>query len=223
MSKNGRGAVSLLPIISGLALATVILVSGCSAPAQAVRDDRQEQLDTLRSINRRLAGEVKVLSDSLGIVVGVESGQYYRDYRLLQNRISQLEHQLVVCEDGGRIAVALSIDDLFEPASATLTAAGHSLIAEAVASLGDAVANGELRVHGHADTSKPGASMAKTYPTNWELSAARATAVTRYIVENFSVAPNRIAAVSFGDARPIESDKTAEGRKRNRRIEIVVL
>jgi len=221
-----RKSVAVLPVgvltaFFVLVLPGLALVAGCAAPAHTVRES--SEVDSLRVINRRLAGEIKVLSDSLGLLLGVESGQYFRDYRSLQEQIAKLQYRLAECEDGGHVIGTELVDNLFAPASANLTEAGKLRIDEMVAAFGETLPPGELRVHGHADTSRPGSSLAQQFPTNWELSAARATAVTRYLVEKFGVAPNRIAAVSFGDARPVESNRTAEGRKRNRRIELVVL
>lgn len=60
-----------------------------------------------------------------------------------------------------------------------------------------------------------------SYPTNWELSAARAGSVVRMLVAD-GVAPERLAAVGYGEFQPIADNKTAEGRARNRRVVLVV-
>ena len=60
------------------------------------------------------------------------------------------------------------------------------------------------------------------YATNWELSAARATAVVRFLQESAGVDPERISAIGFGQYRPIASNETNDGRRQNRRIEIVI-
>ncbi len=210
-----------LSFFSIVVLATAFLSTGCSGVLKSAQSTAET--DSLRVINRRLAAEVRILSDSLSIYSGVESGQYFRDFRALQTRIGEFDYKLAVCLDGGRVVASELVDDLFAPASATLTPEGIVQLDTLLVSLKDVLATRELRIHGHSDTSKPGASMAKTWPTNWELSAARASAVTRHIIEKYGVAPNRIAAVGFGDARPVESQLTAEGRKRNRRIEIVAI
>ncbi|MCB0719236.1 MAG: OmpA family protein [Bacteroidetes bacterium] len=216
-----RRQSSVLVIWTLVTASAAIQLSGCAVTGRTTSN--QQEIDSLRSINTRLASEVKMLSDSLNIFSGVESGQYFRDYRSLQTRIVELNYKLRVCEYGGTVIATELVDSLFEPASANLTDAGRKLLEEALADQVIRLKEGEIRVHGHADTSRPGAAMAKTYPTNWELSAARATAVTRFLVERFGISPNRIAAVSFGDARPVESNLTADGRKMNRRIEIVLM
>ncbi|MFH1484636.1 MAG: OmpA family protein, partial [Chloroflexota bacterium] len=61
------------------------------------------------------------------------------------------------------------------------------------------------------------------FPTNWELSTARATNVLRYLAEFGGIAPERLTAAGWGENKPIESNDTPQGRSRNRRAEIIVL
>ena len=60
-----------------------------------------------------------------------------------------------------------------------------------------------------------------TFPSNWELSAARAASVVALLAD-FGVAPHRMAAVGFGEHRPIADNSTPEGRSRNRRVVLVI-
>ena len=61
------------------------------------------------------------------------------------------------------------------------------------------------------------------YPTNWELSAARATGVTRYLVEHDSISPTRIAFAGYGEFRPRIPNDTDAHRTQNRRVDILIL
>jgi 4-hydroxy-tetrahydrodipicolinate synthase len=65
------------------------------------------------------------------------------------------------------------------------------------------------------------ARLAERYPTNWELSAARATTVVRFFIRD-GVGPGRLAAAGYGAMHPITTNASAEGRSRNRRVEIVL-
>ena len=60
------------------------------------------------------------------------------------------------------------------------------------------------------------------YPSNWELSVARAVSVTRYLVEEHNMDPERFLATGYGEYHPIADNETAEGRARNRRVSIVI-
>ena len=78
----------------------------------------------------------------------------------------------------------------------------------------------EVRVEGSTDN-VPIATA--EYPTNWELSAARATGVTRYLVEHDKIAPTRLALAGYGEFRPKFPNDTDAHRQQNRRVDIVIL
>ncbi len=59
------------------------------------------------------------------------------------------------------------------------------------------------------------------YPSNWELSIARALSVVRYLIKYGSVSPTRLSAEGFGQYNPVATNETAEGREKNRRVDIV--
>jgi chemotaxis protein MotB len=80
-----------------------------------------------------------------------------------------------------------------------------------------------INIAGHTDNVPIGPELVKQYPTNWELSAARATSVARYLQDKCGIDPHLISATGYGQYQPIESNKTEKGRARNRRIEIVLV
>lgn len=77
-----------------------------------------------------------------------------------------------------------------------------------------------IRVEGHTDD-LPIATM--QYPSNWELSAARAISVTRYFIERHAIDPRRLSATGYGEYRPLLANSTESNRNKNRRVDIVVL
>jgi chemotaxis protein MotB len=77
----------------------------------------------------------------------------------------------------------------------------------------------EVAVIGHTDNQKIGPSLAKTFPSNWTLGGARAVTIVR-LFEDAGVAPQRLLAESAGEYRPRADNGTAEGREKNRRIEV---
>ena len=116
--------------------------------------------------------------------------------------------------------VVITLDErlLFASGSARVgdgAAPALSAVAEVVAGLDNL-----LLVEGHTD-SVPTTGTA--WPTNWELSAARATAVLRTLHESYGVPETRMAAVGYSDTRPRASNADADGRQTNRRTELVVL
>jgi len=79
-----------------------------------------------------------------------------------------------------------------------------------------------IRIEGHTDDRPIGPHLRDKFPTNWELSAARAATVARYIIDSLLVDPARVQVVGFGKFRPVTDNVTEEGRARNRRVEIVI-
>ena len=78
----------------------------------------------------------------------------------------------------------------------------------------------DLRIEGNTDNVPIQTSI---YPTNWELSAARATGVTRYLVEEKGLSPLRVSLAGYGEYRPIASNDTVQQRRKNRRVDLVIL
>ena len=77
-----------------------------------------------------------------------------------------------------------------------------------------------VRVEGFTDNEPIGTSV---YPTNWELSTARATNVVRYLVEKDGMEPTRISAGGYGEYHPRVMNDTPEHKQQNRRVDIVIL
>ena len=75
----------------------------------------------------------------------------------------------------------------------------------------------KVRIEGHTDNTPINT---EKYPSNWELSTARACQVVRYFIEQ-GIPPERISAEGFAQYRPIATNKTRKGRAQNRRVEIV--
>jgi chemotaxis protein MotB len=78
----------------------------------------------------------------------------------------------------------------------------------------------EIRVEGHTDNIPITTPL---YPSNWELSSARATTVARYLAEHDDVSASRLSAAGLGEFHPIAPNDSREGRARNRRVDLVVL
>ena len=83
----------------------------------------------------------------------------------------------------------------------------------------------ELKIHviGHTDNVPIRGNARLRFPTNWELSTARALAAVRFLTERAGVDPRRLGAVGYGEYRPVADNSTPEGRARNRRIAITIL
>jgi chemotaxis protein MotB len=79
-----------------------------------------------------------------------------------------------------------------------------------------------IRIEGHTDNVPIGVALRGRFPTNWELSTARATTVARFLHESAVIDPAVFEAVGLGEYHPVASNKTTRGRSLNRRIEIIL-
>lgn len=149
-----------------------------------------------------------------------EADKRVAEYRELLARFSELidAGKLKVSIIDGRMVLTLPMDILFASGKADLTVDGRSAIKEVGAGLAT-IKGRQFQVEGHTDDVP--IKTAK-FPSNWELGAARALVVLRTLSEG-GVPAKQLSAATYGELRPAAKNDTAEGRKANRRIEIVVV
>lgn len=125
--------------------------------------------------------------------------------------------QVRITESNRGIAVEINASVLFAPGQATL----ERTAVEALQNVGRVLATADLpvEVEGHTDNVPINTA---NFPSNWELSTARASSVVRLFIAS-GVVPRRLTAIGLGEYRPIVSNDTAEGRSRNRRVMVLVL
>lgn len=115
------------------------------------------------------------------------------------------------------LALTLLSEVLFRSGSAELTPQGRAVVDDLAPRLRDT--GRDLVVEGHTD---PLPISTWRYPSNWELSAARAATVARELISR-GVPADRISIAGYADTRPVADNSTPEGRRRNRRVEVVVI
>lgn len=121
-------------------------------------------------------------------------------------------------EGRGLVVSIVSDKVLFEPGSADLRPDGR-LVLNGLANVLSTVPN-ELAIEGHTDNVPIATSR---FPSNWELSTARATSVLQYLVTVHHFPAERLRAAGFGEHRPLATNASLEGRRQNRRVEVAVL
>jgi chemotaxis protein MotB len=129
--------------------------------------------------------------------------------------------QLKVRQYQNMLTVDLAEQIFFDSGRATLKAGGKDVLKK----VGEALKGYEnkiIRVVGYTDNVPVAKSLQGTYPTNWELSVARATTVVRFLQDS-GVPPERMIASGRGEYDPVASNDTPEGRQKNRRIEIMLI
>ena len=127
--------------------------------------------------------------------------------------------RLKISHTNGLLTFNLGDDILFDSAKAGLKTAGKTILLEIARAISKS--DKTVRVVGHTDDQAMTAGGA--YPSNWELSTARATSVVRFLQEEGKMDPSRLLAAGRGQWRPEASNATAAGRQLNRRIEIMLI
>lgn len=122
----------------------------------------------------------------------------------------------------GKLMVTFVDKILFDSGSVRIKQEGQEVILRLADSFKDNQ-DQMIVVQGHTDDVKIGGALLNRFPTNWELSAARATAVVRLLQDEGEIDPARLTASGFSFYKPVASNETEEGRKQNRRIEIMLM
>ncbi|MBI3552034.1 MAG: OmpA family protein [Elusimicrobia bacterium] len=130
--------------------------------------------------------------------------------------------QVTITQLKGKLTVNMVDKILFDSGMADVKTDGKKVL-DKVGSVLSNVADKDIRIEGHTDNKPITAALQSKYPSNWELSTARATAVARYIEDTAKIDGKKLIAAGYGEFRPIASNETTEGRAQNRRIEIVLV
>lgn len=128
---------------------------------------------------------------------------------------------LIVRRSALEIRLTLDARVHFESGSADLSARGRALLGRLAPALAK-FSGHQIIVEGHADNNPILGPLRARYATNWELAAARAVTVARYLTESGGIAPQSVSAASFGEHQPSASNDTSAGRAENRRIELSI-
>lgn len=134
----------------------------------------------------------------------------------LQNR------QLGIRREKQRITLQLSDKILFDSGSPDLKSEGAALLREVGNAIRTRLGALQIQIGGHTDNI-PISGKNSPWPSNWALSAARAVNVVLLLENEVGIDPDLLSAVGYGEHRPIADNATADGRARNRRIEMVLV
>ncbi|MDD5303579.1 MAG: OmpA family protein [Elusimicrobia bacterium] len=127
----------------------------------------------------------------------------------------------LVEQNGDSFSITVDDGEIFDDGSVKVTEKGAALLGRVGAAL-KAMPSKVMRVEAHSDNAPFKKGLLGGYSGHWELTAARATAVARWLHEHAGLDPARLAAAGFGEFRPAKPNDTPEGRAANRRVVIVV-
>jgi chemotaxis protein MotB len=135
----------------------------------------------------------------------------------------QIENQEIKLEEiEGKLKVTLVDKILFNTGKVEVSKRGEEVLLELADTLRENK-DQNIVIEGHTDDVPIGLVLVEKYPTNWELSTARAVRVVRFLQEKGWLEPERLSATGYSYYKPVASNDTAEGRRQNRRIEIILV
>ncbi len=136
----------------------------------------------------------------------------------LSQEINDKQIKLQMMEKG--LVITVVGDLLFDSGKAKIRTEAYPLLDKVSAILKDNMAQFNIGIEGHTDNVPIKHS---GWKSNWELSTSRALSVLHYLVKDQGVSPERLSAIGYGEYRPVASNDSKDGRKQNRRVEIVIL
>jgi chemotaxis protein MotB len=169
-----------------------------AAAASAAAKSTKEQAEAKAESNKK----AQIAEDELKVALRQEIGQGLAD----------------VQREDDKVIITVGAGGAFASGSANLTPAAIEIM-NRIAEV-NAAGKSKIKVSGHTDDVP--LIFGSNYRDNWDLAAARSASVVQAFAANRTISEDRLEAISYGESRPVEPNDTAEGRAKNRRIEIEI-
>ena len=218
-------------ILIGILALLVLSLTGC-AELKELRVETSEQkalIDRLHEDNQACTDSLEATREQLrqaGLELQAKEEKVREQSeaftRMQQAMKAELESKQVALKElEGKLTLTMVEAILFDSGKAEVKQEGRDAL-QKVADVLKTVEGQEIVVAGYTDNVQIGERLAKVYPSNWELSAARAISVVKILVSD-GVSPENISAAGYGEYRPVADNDTPEGRAQNRRMEIILM
>ncbi|HXU89438.1 MAG TPA: OmpA family protein [Methylomirabilota bacterium] len=179
----------------------------------------RQRVDALETENARLSQDLADAQKAREEKVREVSSTYEQLVDKMKGEIAK--GQVTISELQGKLTVNMVDAILFDSGKAEIKPEGLVVLGKVI-EIVKSVTDKSIRIEGHTDAVPISGTLAQRYPTNWELSAARAINVARYLQKQ-AINPATLSAAGFGEFKPVADNDTPEGRAKNRRIEIVLV
>lgn len=186
--------------------------------SQSITELRQK-VAGLETVNAKLKDDIASLQKAKEEKVKEVSNTYEQLLSNMKNEIAQ--GQVTISELKGKLTVNMEAAILFDSGKADVKPEGLEILDKMVATL-KAVKDKAIRIEGHTDNVQITGALMRIFPTNWELSAARAINVTKFLQQQ-GLDPANLSAAAFAEYKPVADNSTKEGKAKNRRIEITLV
>ena len=223
--------------LMNLVLVAGVFLTGCvststfdekQAELAACQKQAKSDLDACKSARSEIDTKLTVANQELSVYrQAAEARQSKLD--ALQNQEKQLRERLskeltdrnVEIEQlKGQLSVRMLDKIVFKSGSADILPQGTEVLDKLADAIKDSADT--IRVEGHTDDTPISDKLKVKYPSNWELSAARASAVARYFETKHFINPKRLESLGFSMYHPVAPNDSDANKQRNRRVEIVL-
>ena len=193
-AKSATGKSEQDVLFGGIEGQLAQLAAAASAAAQSTKEAAEAKAESNK--------KAQIAEDELKVALRQEIGQGLVD----------------VQREDDKVIITVGAGGAFASGSANLTPEAIEIM-NRIAEV-NAAGNSEIKVSGHTDDVP--LIFGSNYRDNWDLAAARSASVVQAFAANGTISEERLEAISYGESRPVEPNDTAEGRAKNRRIEIEI-
>jgi len=183
-----------------------------------LENEKQNLVQASRDLNLKLKKEKTLVKKKKKVISELEETRKKIEAGLKEQIANQ---QIKIEEIEGKLKLTFIDKILFNSGSTKINKKGKEILLTFAESIQEDKDHNIL-VEGHTDNVGVGPALKAMFPTNWELSTARSSAVVRFLQEKGSIEPERLSAIGFSYFKPLASNDDEEGRSQNRRIEIVL-
>jgi len=187
---------------------------------QARKDELARRVADLSSQNNALNQQLRDMEQAKEAEIAKLKSTHDQLIASLKGEISNGEIAVTQLKD--KLTVQLVDKILFDSGHADIKESGQKVLLR-IADILKKVQDKDIRIEGHTDNVPIGGALAQRYPSNWELSTARATTVVRFLQDEAGVDPKRLIAAGYGQEKPVAPNDTEANRRQNRRIEIALI
>ncbi|MFC1884904.1 flagellar motor protein MotB [Thermodesulfobacteriota bacterium] len=191
---------------------------------QKTNDELMSKVNNLEKEKIRIASELEAKAASISKEKEEEIEKLKVTYdELVKDMKNEIEQgQIKITKMADRLSVSMVDKILFPSGEADIMPDGLKVL-ERVGKVLKNTQDKIIRVEGHTDNVPIHPRLQEKFPTNWELSTARATNVVRFLQDKSGIDAERLRAVGMSEYHPVASNETSTGRSQNRRIEILLL
>lgn len=200
---------------TGVILMTTLLLSAC----MTTKMDKNA-IDGLKQ-ESRYVNDLPLDNEDINLQIRNIESAYQDLEQRLEKEIANKQVSLNYVKDKS-VALTLSQAVLFRSGSTALSQQGRHVLEKVSNTLKKLPRGQNIRVIGHSDNVPIGEPLRQKYVDNWDLSATRAAEVARFFIWGYNIPQNRFRIEGRAHTDPITSNKTAQGRQKNRRIEIFI-